>query len=113
MQKPQEAVLAFTHITVIDATGAPAKPDMTVVIANGRISEIGKAGEVRLPAGANEVTATGKFLIPGLWDMHVHTPYNVAHEEGYLPLFIANGVTGIRIMWGSPHDHQFRKAIEN
>ena len=51
--------------------------------------------------------AAGKFLIPGLWDMHVHW-----YDRGYLPLFIANGVTGIRVMWGSDEHHCWREQIE-
>jgi imidazolonepropionase-like amidohydrolase len=99
--------LVFTHVTVIDATGAPAQPDMTVVIRGDRIAELGKSGTVQAPDGAQVVDATGKFLIPGLWDMHVHWLH-----QNYLPLFIANGVTGIRIMWGDPMHHQWRQGIE-
>ena len=68
--KPQSLVL--THVTVIDTTGASAKPDMTVVIIGDRIAEIGKNAEIRPPKNAETVNADGKFLIPGLWDMHVH-----------------------------------------
>ena len=99
--------LAITHVTVIDATGAPARPDMTVLINGNRITEVGKSGKVRVPEHAQVVNASGKFLIPGLWDMHVHW-----YDKDYLPLFIANGVTGIRIMWGMPRHHQWRKEIE-
>ena len=53
------------------------------------------------------VDATGKFLIPGLWDMHVHMD-----AEESLPLYIANGVTGVRVMFGAARHHQWRKAIE-
>jgi len=60
-----------------------------------------------MPEGSQVVDATGKFLIPGLWDMHVHPT-----EKEYLPLFIANGVTGVRVMWGRPKHHEWRKAIE-
>src|SRR5689334_12449862 len=65
-----QGALAFTHVTVIDATGASAKPDMSVVISGGRIVELGRTGRVRLPKDALVVNASGKFLIPGLWDMH-------------------------------------------
>ena len=99
--------LVFTHVTVIDATGAPAQPDMTVVIRGDRIAELGKSGTVQAPDGAQVVDATGKFLIPGLWDMHAHW-----YHKDYLPLFIANGVTGIRIMNGDPMHHQWRQGIE-
>jgi len=99
--------LVLTHITVIDTAGGPAKPDMTVVIAGNRIAEVARSTEIRIPKNAKTVDATGKFLIPGLWDMHVHW-----YEKDYLPLFIANGVTGTRQMYGVPMFQQWRKQIE-
>lgn len=99
--------LVFTHVTVLDMTGAPARPDMAVVITGERITEVGRSGSVRVPRDAQVVDATGKFLIPGLWDMHVHW-----FHQDYLPLFLANGVTGIRMMWGMPIHHQWRQEIE-
>jgi imidazolonepropionase-like amidohydrolase len=107
-QNRQPKPLILTHVTVIDATGAAANSDMTVVIISDRITELGKTREVRLPKDAQVVDATGKFLIPGLWDMHVHW-----YLKDYLPLFIANGVTGARLMWGMPMHQQWRKEIEN
>ena len=104
-RSPQPLVL--THLTIIDATGAPAQPDMTVVIRGDRVLELGQSRTVRTPEGAQVVDASGKVMIPGLWDMHVHW----LHKD-YLPLFIANGVTGIRIMWGTPFHHQWRQEIE-
>jgi len=95
---PQPKPLVFTHVTVIDATGAPAKPDMTVVITGDYITAIGKTGKVHVPKGAQVVNARGKFLIPGLWDMHVHLS-NAG--ESSLPLLIANGVTSVRDMSGN------------
>ncbi len=104
----QAKPLVFTHVTVIDATGAAAKPDMTVVVTGDRITGLGKSGKVRVPREAQVVDATGKFLIPGLWDMHIHWS-----QREYLPLFIANGVTGARMMWGFPVHHSWRKEIED
>ena len=100
-------ILVFTHATVIDATGAPAKRDYAVVITGDRITDIGETAKVAVPRGARVVDASGKFLIPGLWDMHVHP-----QGKEYLALFIANGVTGVRVMWGSAEDHEWRKEIE-
>jgi imidazolonepropionase-like amidohydrolase len=100
-------ILAITHADVIDVTGGPTQRDYTVVISGDRIAEIGNSSTIRAPKNAEVVDATGKFLIPGLWDMHVHP-----HGKDYLPLFIANGVTGVRVMWGDPEDHEWRKAIE-
>jgi imidazolonepropionase-like amidohydrolase len=100
-------VLVLTHVTVIDATGAAAKPDVTVIVTGDRISQIGKGREGQAPKNAQVVDARGKFLIPGLWDMHIHW-----YETEYLPLFIANGVTGVRIMFGAPLHHEWRKEVE-
>jgi len=71
-QSAPSPILVFTHVTVIDGTGAPARPAMTVVMMEGRISAIGTTGEVPVPPEAQVVDASGKFMIPGLWDMHVH-----------------------------------------
>lgn len=91
--------IALTHVTVIDATGSPAKPDMTVVIRGDRIAKLGRSDKLRTPSDALVIDARGKFLIPGLWDMHVHE----WNREVFFPLFLANGITGVRDM-GSPLD---------
>jgi len=103
--KPRSLVL--THVTVIDTTGGPARVDMTVVITGDRIAEMGKSRATRPPKNAEIVNGNSKFLIPGLWDMHVHW-----YDKDYLPLFIANGVTGTRQMYGVPMFQQWRKEIE-
>lgn len=97
--------LVLTHVTVIDATGAAPRPDMNVVVSSGRISEIGRAANLHVPQNAQVIDGSGKFLIPGLWDMHVHWA-----DAEYLPLFLANGITGMRIMWGEPRHHEWRRA---
>jgi hypothetical protein len=90
--------IAITGVTVIDCTGAPPRPDMTVLITGDRITAIGETGKVAVPADAKLVDGRGKFLIPGLWDMHAHV-----EAEAVLPLFVGNGVTGVRHMFtGSP-----------
>ncbi len=100
--------LVLTHVTVIDVTGGPSKPDNTVIISGDRIVAMGASSSLAAPPGAQVVDATGKYLIPGLWDMHVH----LEDSKEYLPLFIANGVTGVRVMWGFPFHHEWRKDIE-
>ena len=70
---PSESdVLAFTHVTVIDATGRPALPGQTVLVKGDRIAAIEKFGKLKLPGSAKVIDARGKYMIPGLWDMHVH-----------------------------------------
>lgn len=96
-QKLQQNILAISDVTVIDATGAPAKPNMTVIITGDQIIQIAKTGEVAIPKNAQVIDGKGKFVIPGLWDMHVHTVIGSLPER-YFPMFIANGVTGVRDM---------------
>ena len=101
--------VVFAHATVIDMTGSAARPDMTVVIVGDRITEIGKSDKIKPPKDAMVVDATGKFLIPGLWDMHVHE----WDKTLFFPLFIANGITGVRDMFGPlPAIKQWRKEME-
>ncbi len=92
-----QQTIAVTHVTVIDGTGAKPKTDQTVLVAGERIDAVGKSGRVKLPANALVVDGTGKFLIPGLWDMHVH----LSELPHFSELCIANGVTGVRDMFGN------------
>jgi len=73
---------------------------MSVVIRNHRIAAMGRTSAVVPPKDSEIVDATGKFLIPRLWDMHVHT----GRKDIFLPLYIANGVTGVRDMGGDIED---------
>ena len=89
-------------MTVIDVAGGPPKPDMTVTVHGGRIAAISESSG-KLPKETLVVDGHGKFLIPGLWDMHVHTNFGdwlPGGKELILPLFVANGVTGVRDMGG-------------
>ncbi|HKP36818.1 MAG TPA: amidohydrolase family protein [Pyrinomonadaceae bacterium] len=95
--KLKQNILAISNVTVIDATGAPAKPNMTVVVTGDRITEIAPTEKAAIPKKAQIIDGKGKFVIPGLWDMHVHTVFK-GLPETYFPLFIANGVTGVRDM---------------
>jgi imidazolonepropionase-like amidohydrolase len=94
---PQQSALAITHVTVIDCTGAPAEPDMTIVVVGDRITEISSSAVASIPKNAQVLDGSGKFLIPGLWDMHGHLSY--ATQTAF-PLMILNGVTGVRDMGG-------------
>jgi imidazolonepropionase-like amidohydrolase len=97
-------VLVLAHVTVIDATGRAPQADQTVVIDGGRIASIGPSASARVPKNARVVDGTGKFLIPGLWDMHVHLAGVNADptwsRQTLLPLLLANGITGVRDMGG-------------
>jgi len=118
VEKSAGSSLAFTNVTLIDATGAPEQPNRTVLVADGRIISVGPAASVHVPKEARVIDSRGLFMIPGLWDMHAH-----AFAEGsahLLPLFyfqlsIANGVTGLRDMAGFADnieaDEQWRTAL--
>jgi hypothetical protein len=88
----------FDGATVVDVEQGKLLPDQRVVIAGNRIQAVGPAAQVRLPQGAQVVAAKGKYLIPGLWDLHTHSD---RATDLFYRLFIANGVTGIRDA-GSP-----------
>jgi imidazolonepropionase-like amidohydrolase len=96
--------LVLTHVTLIDATGRSPQTDQTVVIEKGRIVSIVPAASAKLPKNARVVDATGKTLIPGLWDMHVHLAGVNADpswsKQVLLPLLLANGIVGVRDMGG-------------
>jgi imidazolonepropionase-like amidohydrolase len=99
--------LAIKQVTVIDATGGAARPDSTVVIVGDRITAVGPAKTTKIPANAQVVDGTGKFLIPGLWDMHVHGAADARSVWTY-SLFLANGVVGVREMFGPPDARGWR-----
>jgi len=93
-QAASRAPLFIDRVAIVDVIGGRATPDMAVVIRGNRITEIGERGKVAIPDGAHVVNAAGKFLIPGLWDMHVHGTLVL------YPFYVANGVTGIRDLGG-------------
>src|SRR5689334_19682676 len=66
------AAVAFQGVTVIDVTNGQLRRNQTVLIVGNHIQAVGRAGKVRLPAGVRVLDTRGQYLIPGLWDMHVH-----------------------------------------
>jgi len=85
--------LVFTHVNVVDVVNGQIVPNSTVVISGRTITAVTQGGVP--PAGALVIDGLGKFLIPGLWDMHAHIQ---GSGEAWLRLYAANGVTGIRDM---------------
>jgi len=100
---PREDSLAITHVTVIDMTGAAPLSDQTVLIEKQRIAAVGPAPSIQLPRATRIVDGRGKFLIPGLTDMHVHLTA-AGEPDGsrrfMIPLLLANGITTVRDMGG-------------
>jgi imidazolonepropionase-like amidohydrolase len=85
------STLAIVGATLIDGTGAAPVADSAVVIQNGRIKAVGPRSKVKIPNDANVVDAKGKFLLPGLWDMHAHF-----EQVEWGPIYLAAGVTTVR-----------------
>ena len=94
-QQPDPAVVLIESVTVIDGTGGVPKPNTTVLIRGNRIVSVGRPEEVIVPEDARHIDGRGRFLIPGLWDMHVHLS---KVRRPALPLFVWHGVTSVRDM---------------
>ena len=110
-QLSSSATLAFVGVTVVGMTTAlDAVPDQTVVVQAGLIKAVGARGAVVVPVGALEIAGAGKYLMPGLADMHVHLEY--FEDPTILKLFLANGVTTVRNMDGRPYILDWRKQID-
>ena len=102
----QTRPVAITRVNVVDVTDGRIIPNSTVVVDGTTIASVTPNGKA--PATAQVVDGHDLFLIPGLWDMHAHTE---ASGEAWLPLYVANGVTGIRDM-GSALDYILRMRDE-
>ncbi len=103
----EPGVLAIENVAVVDVVRGRVIGPRTVLIAAGRIAAIGAPGTVPVPTGAERVDGTGRFLVPGLVDMHVHLFNNASRRPPNawaLPLFVANGVTAVREMSAAPAD---------
>jgi imidazolonepropionase-like amidohydrolase len=99
--KSSQSRLVIAHVAVIDVVTGEVHRDVNVVVEGERVTQVGPARGVTIPKGARVVDGTGKFLIPGLWDMHVHTFFGEqapAGRDTTLPLFVVNGITGVRDM---------------
>jgi imidazolonepropionase-like amidohydrolase len=102
----EETTAAFVNANVIPMNSERILANHTVIIKNGLIAQVGPVDKVQVPEGAVKINGAGKYLMPGIADMHVH-----AWGENDLKLFIANGVTMIRNMWGSPQHLAWKEKI--
>ena len=93
---------AFTNVSVIDATHGHRK-HMTVVVDQTKIQQVSPTAATTLPDTLKQIDASGQFLIPGLWDMHVHLTYEPELEPHMFDLFLAHGVTSVRDTGGELH----------
>ncbi|SDX03133.1 TAT (twin-arginine translocation) pathway signal sequence [Amycolatopsis xylanica] len=103
-------ITVLKQVTVIDGTGAAPRRDMAVVLVGDRIAWLGRDRELPDVEGVRAADCRGKYVIPGLWDMHTH---GLDIVDIFPPLYIANGVTGIREMWGYEENRAVRDRIED
>ncbi|MEP7043554.1 MAG: amidohydrolase family protein [Dokdonella sp.] len=116
---PERHAVAITDVTVIDVEHGRSTAPRTVLVDDGRIVSIVAPSEAHIPSNAQRVDGRGRFLIPGLVDMHVHLFNTYSHRppnDWSFPLFIANGVTAVREMNADPASiarvQQWRKDLD-
>jgi len=108
---PARGTVVIQHATVINVETGGRSPDQTVTVTGNRITGMGRASDVKTPAGARVVDGSGKFLIPGLWEAHLHAIH--LKFDRTLPIAVARGITDARDM-GAPLSYldQAKKAID-
>ena len=115
-QTQTAAATVFTNVNVLPMTSETVLPGQTVVVVDERIGEIGRAGEVEVPSGATVVDGAGRYLMPGLAEMHAHVPPGNDPPrdavEDILFLYVANGITTIRGMLGSAYQIPLADELE-
>jgi imidazolonepropionase-like amidohydrolase len=123
----QEPPVAFMDVTVVPMDKEQILPHQTLVVVGGRITQLGPAASVKVPRDAVKIDGRGKYLMPGLADMHVHfvrpaasgqfqpsASRDYAQENQDLALIlVANGVTTVRNMWGDPAIDAFAKEVDS
>ncbi|MFN2458808.1 MAG: amidohydrolase family protein [Chitinophagaceae bacterium] len=109
--------IAFVNVNVVPMDKEQILSNQTVLVTNGRITAIGKTEKIKIPKATKRINGTGKYLMPGLADIHVHIGYRPVADtatEVALVMFVANGVTTVRNMWGhTPVIFDLKREIES
>jgi imidazolonepropionase-like amidohydrolase len=110
-----DRMVAFTNVTVVPMDSDRVLSDQTVLVTGDRITAVGPGGTTQAPAGATRVDGKGKFLMPGLAEMHGHIPGPKTPRQqidDILFLYVANGVTTVRGMQGAPGQLELREGAK-
>jgi hypothetical protein len=99
-------VVAFEHVTVVPMDRERTLENHTVIVRNGAIATMGRDGSVTIPTGATRVDGRGRYLMPGIADMHVH-PYDTDQFVNY----VAHGITTIGVLNGAPQVLRWRQQV--
>lgn len=113
-QPTPEPITAFVHVNVLPMDRDTVLRDQTVLVRGTRIVAVGPAASVEIPEGARRIDGTGRYLMPGLAEMHGHVPGGNApaqYVEDVMWLYVANGVTTVRGMLGDPAQLDLRTRI--
>ena len=113
---PDQAVTAFVDVSVVPLDRERILDRQTVVVRGDRITAMGPAASTQVPAGATRIDGRGRFLMPGLAEMHAHViggqnPNHEALNRDILFLYVANGITSIRAMLGAPNQIPLRESL--
>lgn len=112
-QLPARGDYAFMNVNVVPMDTERVLPDQTVLVRNGRITSVGPAASVAVPAGATRIDGAGRYLLPGLAEMHGHIPgVDAAAAEDVLFLYVAAGATTVRGMQGHPSQLELKRRAE-
>ncbi|HEY0169476.1 MAG TPA: hypothetical protein VGB98_00365 [Pyrinomonadaceae bacterium] len=106
--------IAFVNVSVVPMDSERVLTDQTVLVRGDQIVEVGPSSKVKVPAGALRVDGRGKYLMPGLAEMHGHIPPPQAPKEfteAVLFMYVANGVTTVRGMLGAPGQLELRERV--
>jgi hypothetical protein len=111
--EPSAQTLIFTNVNVVDTRGGSILPDMTVVVRSSRIQAVARYSLIAGSHNVRVINAAGKYMMPGLWDMDVHSAgTSEAWDEKIIyPLYVANGVTGVRDMGADPDLLEQRRQL--
>jgi len=111
-----QRVTAFVNVNIVPMDSDRILPNQTVLVQNGKISAIASAKEIKIPQGALKINGKGKYLMPGLVDMHFHLPGPKEKPEiieAYLFFFVANGVTTVRSTIGQQNHIEIREKVKS
>jgi imidazolonepropionase-like amidohydrolase len=113
-QSPADATpIAFTDVAVLPMDRERVLQDQTVLVRAGRIEAVGPSTSVRVPAGAVRIPGRGKYLMPGIAEMHAHVPGEQNPQAvDIMALYVLTGATTIRGMNGTPFQFELRRRIE-
>jgi hypothetical protein len=112
LEAKQKQTVAFVNVNVIPMDEERVISSQTVVVKDGLIAALGPADSIKIPSGSVKIDGRGKYLLPGLADMHVHLePFDNESNSAMLKLFVANGVTTVLNLYGTPAFLKLRERV--